>query len=213
MALTSADYSWSAIVSRFAASYPATYEDLRNRYEAEIRKSAEPFRERVGAVMAKLITLKVRVALLKDKIKVVPQSQAQAAIVVHITQLEAVVNALIDGIKTNSTDMRSGERPEVGLSPVVAVVLVIGVIGLSVAGVLAALAGEKYCDSLQTRADTIDKAVQTMTPEQAAKTLADTNPPPPPPDGGGDNTGLYIGLGVLGLGAAAGAVWWASKKK
>lgn len=205
-------YSWSDTVTRFKSTYAEAYADVKNRYEDQVRRGAEAFRARVQRVMGVLITTKARILVAKERVKSGPQSKDQAAVIVHIVTIEAIVNALIEGIRVNSIDMRTGKPVEVGLAPVVAAVLVIGTVGLSVAGVLAALAAEKYADSLQTRADTIDRAVSTMSPEQAAKALADTNPPPAtPPSAGG--AGVAIGLGALALGAGGLGLWWWTKHK
>lgn len=208
---------WASL-TLFKARVQANYLLVQARYAASIEASPEAFRERFWLIYGKIATTKALLMISRERIQRSSYAGNGNALL-GINQAEAAIDVLLGTIKAHLTDARAEHSPvaknEVGWVPVV---LAIAGLGVTLAAILWALAGEKEADALLTYSQTVDRETQRMTAEDAARTLAEANPGAPAgpdvpkPELPGSSSVLLV-AGVMTVAAAAGGVWWFTSRR
>lgn len=196
---------WVDRYERFARTWRDEFGAAQARVAASISANAEAYRERVGMFLGNITLARGNLAICQDLLKRQPKSVDDAARTARIGQQLHMAEALAEGIKVNSTDMA---KREVGIAP--AVVLVVGFIGLSIAGVAWAVWGYEEAKALRDRTQLErDELIARDAASREGRTLPDSTLPPGPAEKKGDSSGAgAIVLAVGALAAAGGALWW-----
>lgn len=196
---------WTDRYERFAATWRTEFTAAHERLRASIASNAEAYRERVGMFLGDITLARGNLAICQHLLKRQPQSADDAARTARIAQQMHMADALAEGIKVNSTDMA---KREVGFAP--AVVIVVGFVGLSLAGVAWAVWGYQEAKALRDRTQLErDELAARDAASREGRTLPDSTLPPAP-GGSSDEKGGggMVALGLGALAAAGGALWW-----
>jgi len=201
--------TWDQLKADFVARIQGVYETTYARLSAAITATPEAFRQRVTNYLDLLAQIRANLERIAARLPNPPQTQADAALIAKYAELKAMYDALVAGVATNAVAVRT---PEVGVAPVV-VVLVIGILGLTAAGVAWAVASYEYAVSLRDQtafmAKELDARVEAMRTGQLlpATTALPPSAPvataPEPPSSGGGTPWAWLFGGLALAGAAA----------
>lgn len=200
--------TWEQLKADFTANIQQVYEATHKRLAAAIEARPESFRDRVTSFLDALATTKANLDRIAAKLPNPPKDKTEAALITRYAEMKQLYDAIVAGISENATRVNPSEF---GWGPV-AVILVIGVVGLSIAGVAWAIAAWEYAASLRDQSGFMDKELDARVEamRSGAQLPATTAIPPsasPPPDptksDGGNGMNLAWILGGLALAGAA----------
>lgn len=197
--------TWDELMATFASRIAATYEATIGRLSAAIQATPAAFEAKVTAFFALLAECKANLDRIQARLPNPPRSQADVANVARYAEMKSLYDALVLGISQNAVQV-----PQVGVAP--AVVIVVGSVGLTVAGVAWAVAAWEYAASLRDQtafmAQELEARVQASQRGTQLQPTTATPPSAPAPGGGAAGNddkkgGAWVWL--LGIGAAAAA--------
>lgn len=198
--------TWEQIKADFTSRIQSLFETTYTRLSSAITSTPEAFRERVVAYLGILAEIRANLERIATRLPNPPQTQADAEIIARYAEYKSMYDALVTGISANSVAVRT----EIGVAPAV-VVLVIGIIGLTVAGVAWAVASYEYAVSLRDQTafmvKELDARVESMRSGQQlpATTALPPSAPAPTPEasssGGSGWAWLFGGLALAGAAA------------
>jgi hypothetical protein len=169
--------TWDQLKTDFLSRIQGLYERTFGRLQSAIAATPEAFRQRVTAYLDLLAQIRANLERILARLPNPPQSQADAVLIAKYAELKAMYDALVAGIASNAVAVKT----EIGVAP--AVVLVIGIIGLTVSGVAWAVASYEYAVSLRDQTDfmvkELDARVEAM--RSGAQLPATTALPPSAP--------------------------------
>lgn len=197
--------TWDELRATFTSTIASAYEATLGRLSAAIRATPAAFEAKVTGFFALLAECKANLDRIRARLPSVPRDQAEAGLVARYAEMKSLYDALVLGISQNATQV-----PQVGIAP--AVVLVVGAVGLSVAGVAWAVAAWEYAASLRDQTGFMAKELEArVDASQRGTQLQPTTATPPsatPPGGSGPGDDEKKGgawMWLLGIGVAAGA--------
>jgi hypothetical protein len=200
--------TWDQLKTDFLSRIQGLYERTFGRLQSAIAATPEAFRQRVTSYLDLLAQIRANLERILARLPNPPQSQADAVLIAKYAELKAMYDALVAGVASNAVAVKT----EIGVAP--AVVLVVGIIGFTVAGVAWAVASYEYAVSLRDQTDfmvkELDARVEAM--RSGAQLPATTALPPSapaattaaPPTPGGMGAGwawVFGGLAVAGAAA------------
>ena len=197
--------TWDELKARFTANIVGTYDATFGRLSAAIQATPSAFEAKVTGFFALLAECKANLDRIQAQLPNPPRTQADAGLIARYAEMKSLYDALLAGIAQNAVQV-----PQVGIAP--AVVIVVGAVGLSAAGVAWAVAAWEYAASLRDQtgfmAQELDARVQASQRGTQLQPTTATPPSAPAPGGGavGDDDkkgGAWVWL--LGIGAAAAA--------
>lgn len=199
--------TWEQLKQGFTSGIASAYDASLGRVERAVSEDADRVKRAVAAFFEALAQARANLDRALTLLPSPPANAADAALVARYTEMRQLYDALLLGISKNAVAV--AER-EVGIAP--AVVLVIGVVGLTAAGVAWALAAYEYAAALRDQSGFLvaelearKEAMRTgkaLPPASATpSTPAPASPDAPPSKGGG------WGWVLVGLGLAGGAVY------
>ncbi len=197
--------TWEQLKADFLARIQVLYESTYGRLSSAIAATPEAFRQRVTGYFDLLAQIRANLERIVARLPNPPQNHADAALIAKYAEFKAMYDALVAGVASNAVAVKT----EIGVAPA-AVVLVIGIIGLTVAGVAWAVASYEYAVSLRDQTDfmakELDARVESM--RSGAQLPATTALPPSAPVGapaspGGMGSGWAWVFGGLALAGAA----------
>jgi hypothetical protein len=197
--------TWEELKSTFASSIVATYEATVGRLSAAIQATPAAFEAKVTGFFALLAECKANLDRIQARLPNPPRTQADTGLVARYAEMRSLYDALVLGISQNAVQV-----PQVGVAP--AVVLIVGSVGLSVAGVAWAVAAWEYAASLRDQTSFMAKELEArVEASQRGTQLQPTTATPPsaqaPGTGraGDDDKKGGAWVWLLGIGAAAAA--------
>ena len=202
--------TWDQLTSSFNAHAAALYDASLGRVEKAIQQDADKVQRAVAAFFEALAQSRANLDRAAGLLPNPPATQADAAVIARYAEMRQLYDALIFGVSENAVPVVEGE---IGIAP--AVVIVIGAVGLTVAGVAWAIAAYEYAAGLRDQSGFLvaelearKESMRTGKALPPASATPSTPAPTPPP---GDDKGGGWGWVLLGLGLAAGAVYMMPK--
>ena len=200
--------TWEQLKADFTANIQQVYAAAYQRLSGAIEARPEAFRDRVTSFLDALATTKANLDRIAAKLPNPPKDKAEAGLITRYAEMKQLYDALVAGISENATRVNPSE---VGWGPV-AVILVIGVVGLSIAGVAWAVAAWEYAASLRDQSGFMDRELDARVeamrsgaqlPATTAIPPSASSPPDPTKGAGGSGINLAWLLGGLALAGAA----------
>lgn len=198
--------TWEQLAQGFTSRIASAYDASLGRVERAITEDAERVKRAVAAFFEALAQARANLDRAVPLLPSPPQGQAEAALVARYAEMRQLYDALVLGVSQNAVSLATRE---VGVAP--AVVIVIGAVGLTAAGVAWALAAYEYAAGLRDQSaflvaelEARKEAMRTGKVLPPASPTPSTPPPPAPP--GDDKGGGWL-WALLGLGLAGGAVY------
>ncbi|MCB9779732.1 MAG: hypothetical protein H6742_14300 [Alphaproteobacteria bacterium] len=197
--------TWDELKASFTGNAAAAYDATLGRLSAAIQATPAAFEAKVTSFFALLAECKANLDRIQARLPNPPRTQADANDIARYAEMKSLYDALVLGISRNAVQV-----PQVGIAP--AVVIVVGAVGLTVAGVAWAVAAWEYAASLRDQtafmAQELDARVAASQRGTQLQPTTATPPSAPAPGGGGSGDDDKKGgawMWLLGIGAAAAA--------
>ena len=200
--------TWDQLKQGFTSQMSAAYDASLGRVERAVREDADRVKRAVAAFFEALAQARANLDRAAPLLPNPLQGPAEAALVARYAEMRQLYDALVLGISQNAVSV--AER-EVGIAP--AVIIVIGMVGLTAAGVAWALAAYEYAAGLRDQSaflvaelEARKEAMRTGRTLPPASPTPSTPAPAAPPDAP-DARGGGWGWVLVGLGLAGGAIY------
>ena len=202
--------TWEELKTSFSTNIEIVYGRAASWLEQAMTHTPDDVKKRVAGTLSALkVTgrhLQRAQALLPGR----PKTKAEAEFVVRYAEMKGLYDAILSGIGINAVQLEAEPEIEAGFIPA-SVVLVIGALGLTAAGVAWAVANYEYAAALRDQASFLTKELEARQesmrtgkdlPASTARP-AEGNDKKPKDEGKGGWGWLWAVLGVGGLVGAA----------
>jgi len=192
----------------FSAQVEDTYHKAAAWLDQALTQKPDEVKRRVAATLAALKATGQQLCQAQRLLPAQPTTKAEADLVVRYAQIKAMYDAILSGIGINAVDLDTEPEVEAGFIPV-AVVVTIGALGLTAAGVAWAIAAYEYAKALRDQSGFLVQELQARQEAmRTGKPLPESSGYPnksdeKPKDKGGNGWGWLWAL--LGVGALTGA--------
>lgn len=199
--------TWEQLKQGFTSGIASAYDASLGRVERAVSEDADRVKRAVAAFFEALAQARANLDRALTLLPSPARDAADAALVARYTEMRQLYDALLLGISKNAVAV--AER-EVGVAP--AVVLVIGVVGLTAAGVAWALAAYEYAAALRDQSGFLVAELEARKEAmRTGKALPPASPTPSTPAPASPDAPPSKGAGwgwvLVGLGLAGGAVY------
>lgn len=188
--------TWDELQRRFLDNIEASYAATVGRLEAAITATPAAFEAKVQGFLAMLAECKANLARILAHLPNPPRNAVEAQLVTRYVEMRALYDALLLGLSENAVPL-----PSVGLAPLV--VLAIGGMGLTAAGVAWAVAAWEYAASLRDQSGLLARELEARVEAMRQGTQLPPSTvaaPKPPDDPKGGVWPWLLGLGALAAG-------------
>ena len=199
-----------ALHERFVRDVRSSYERATVWVSTALMEDSEAVKLKVARSLSALKGAGARLDQAKQLLPSQPRTKAQAEMVVRYANLKTMYDAILEGIGLNAVELAAEPEIEAGFIPP-AVVLTIGALGLTAAGVAWAIANYEHAAALRDQAaflvkelDARTEAMRTGKDLPEASTGTNTDKKPDDKDDKSSSGWLWA---LLGLGAAGALVF------
>ena len=209
--------TWEELKTSFSTNIEIVYGRAASWLDQALARTPEDVKKRVAGTLSALKAtgrhLQRAQALLPSR----PQTKAEAELVVRYAEMKGLYDAILSGIGINAVQLEAEQEIEAGFIPA-SVVLVIGTLGLTAAGVAWAVANFEYATALRDQAAFLTKELEARQeamrsgkelPAATGYANESTNKDKKPKDE--DKGGWGWLWAVLGLGGLVGAAVYGPK--
>ena len=151
--------TWDELKTSFSTNIETVYGRAATWLEQAMTNMPDDVKKRVAVTLSALKTtgrhLQRAQALLPSR----PKSKAEAELVVRYAEMKGLYDAILSGIGVNAVQLEAEQEIEAGFIPA-SVVLVIGALGLTAAGVAWAIANYEYATALRDQAAFLTKELE-----------------------------------------------------
>ena len=135
--------TWDELKADFTGRVATLYASTWQRLSTAITTAPDTFRARMADYLAMLAQIRANLAIIAARLPNPPRTQAEALQITTYAEYKSMYDALVAGISANAVPVRT----EIGIAP--AVVVTVGLVGLTAAGVAWAVATWEYAASLR----------------------------------------------------------------
>ena len=202
--------TWEELKTSFSTNIEAVYGRAATWLEQAMTHMPDDVKKRVAGTLSALKTtgrhLQRGRALLPSR----PKTKTEAELVVRYAEMKGLYDAILSGVGLNAVQLEAEPEIEAGFIPA-SVVLVIGALGLTAAGVAWAVANYEYAMALRDQAGFLTKELEARQeamrtgrdlPAGSGRSAGDENKKPKDEDKSGWGW-LWAMLGISGLVGAA----------
>ena len=176
--------TWEELKTSFSTNIETVYGRAATWLEQAMTHMPDDVKKRVagtlGALKATGRHLQRAQALLPSR----PKTKAEAELVVRYAEMKGLYDAILSGIGLNAVQLEAEPEIEAGFIPA-SVVLVIGALGLTAAGVAWAIANYEYATALRDQAAFLTKELEAR--QEAMRSGKDLPAATGYPSGSGEN--------------------------
>ena len=210
--------TWDELKTSFSTNIETVYGRAATWLEQAMTNMPDDVKKRVAVTLSALKAtgrhLQRAQALLPSR----PKTKAEAELVVRYAEMKSLYDAILSGIGINAVQLEAEQEIEAGFIPA-SVVLVIGALGLTAAGVAWAIANYEYATALRDQAAFLTKELEAR--QEAMRSGKDLPAATGYPSGSGENKdkkpkdedkgGWGWLWAVLGIGGLVGAAVYGPK--
>ena len=199
--------TWEQLKAAFSTNVERSYDRARAGLDAALRRRPDEVRRRVAGTLSALKAAGAHLRRAAALLPARPEGREEADRVVRYAEMKALYDALLAGLGVNAVQLDAEAEIEAGFIPA-SVVLTIGALGLTAAGVAWAVAVYEYAAGLRDQSaflvKELDARQEAMRTGRALPAATGTAPPQDPGDPGKGGFGwVWAMLGVSALAAAA----------
>ena len=203
--------NWDKLKARFVRDVQKSYDQATAWVDAAIKDDPEAVKQKVARTLSALKGAGARLQRAKDLLPNPPKTKADGDLVVRYAEIKGLYDAILSGIGINAVQLDAEKEIEAGFIPA-AVVLTIGVLGLTAIGVAWAVANYEHAAALRDQAGFLVKELEARQeamrtgenlPDSSGYPNGSTTNQDKKPDGEKGGWGWVWAL--LGLGTVAGA--------
>ena len=176
--------TWEELKGSFSANVEGAYNKAYTWLNQALLNMPDDVKKRVAVTLSALKAtgrhLQRAQALLPSR----PKTKAEAELVVRYAEMKGLYDAILSGIGINAVQLEAEPEIEAGFIPA-SVVLVIGALGLTAAGVAWAIANYEYATALRDQAAFLTKELEAR--QEAMRSGKDLPAATGYPSGSGEN--------------------------
>ena len=211
--------TWAELKTAFADNIESTYNKAYTWLDQALTHTPDDVKRRVAGTLSVLKAAGRHLARAQALLPSRPKDKAEAELVVRYAEMKAMYDAILSGLGINAVQLDAEPEVEAGFIPV-SVVLTIGALGLTAAGVAWAIANYEYAKALRDQAAFLVKELEARQEAmRAGKELqaatgypeGGANKGDKPEDKDKDKGGWGWLWAVLGLGGLVGAAVYGPK--
>ena len=215
--------TWEELKASFSDNVESTYNKALTWLDQAMKHTPDEVKRRVAATLAALKATGQHLKRAAELLPSRPKDKAEAELVVRYAEMKALYDAILSGLGINAVQLDAEPEIEAGFIPA-SVVIVIGALGLTAAGVAWAIANYEYARALRDQASFLVRELEAR--QEAMRTgkelPAATGYPGESGSGGGggaantkpkdkDEKGWGWLWAMLGVGALTGAAIFGPK--
>ena len=196
-----------ALQERFIRDVRSSYDRATVWVNTALTDDPEAVKQKVARTLSALKGAGARLERAKALLPSQPKNKAQAEQVVRYADLKTMYDAILGGIGLNAVDLAAEPEIEAGFIPAT-VVLTIGALGLTAAGVAWAVANYEHAAALRDQTAFLVRELEARTEAmRTGKDLPQGSGGGDKPTGDADKGGAGWLWALLGLGAAGALVF------
>ncbi len=151
--------TWAELKSAFTANIESTYQRAATWLDEALTDRPEDVKRAVAATLSALQAAGRHLRRAQALLPAHPKSRAEAALVVRYAEMKGMHDAILSGLGINAVQLDAEPELETGFIPA-SVVLTIGALGLTAAGVAWAVANYEYATALRDQAAFLTKELE-----------------------------------------------------
>lgn len=203
--------TWEELKTAFTQNVESAYQKARTWLDQALTHLPDDVRRKVAATLSALKTTGRHLRRAQGLLPSRPKDKVEAALVVRYAEMKGLYDAILDGIGIHAIQLDEEAEIEAGAIPA-GVVLTIGALGLTAAGVAWAIANYEYAVALRDQAafltrelEAREEAMRSGKALPASSGYADGSNGKPKKPGDDDKGGAGWLWALLGIGTLAGA--------
>ena len=210
--------TWTELKTAFANNIESSYNKAYTWLDQALNHMPDDVKRRVAGTLGVLKAAGRHLARAQALLPSRPKDKVEAELVVRYAEMKAMYDAILSGLGINAVQLEAEPEIEAGFIPA-SVVLVIGALGLTAAGVAWAIANYEYATALRDQAAFLTKELEAR--QEAMRSGKDLPAATGYPSGSGENKdkkpkdedkgGWGWLWAVLGIGGLVGAAVYGPK--
>ncbi len=202
--------TWEELKASFSSNVESGYNKAATWLDQAMTHMPGDVKRKVAGTLSALKATGRQLSKAQALLPPQPKDKAEAELVVRYAEMKGLYDAILSGIGINAVQLEAEPEIEAGFIPA-SVVLVIGALGLTAAGVAWAIANYEYAVALRDQAGFLTKELEARQeamrsgkelPDGSARPTEDKDKKPKDEDKGGWGW-LWAVLGIGGLVGAA----------
>ena len=151
--------TWEEVKASFSTNIESTYNKALTWLDQAMTHMPDDVKRRVAATLSALKATGAQLKRAQALLPARPKDKAEAELVVRYAEMKGLYDAILNGLGLNAVQLEAEQEIEAGFIPA-SVVLVIGALGLTAAGVAWAIANYEYARALRDQSTFLVKELE-----------------------------------------------------